>query len=292
MKGFIMKTFYHLFRIVIFLSIIGCATVPEVRVVQPWTRSQTSTETIPIGAKMKIDITGNTLPLLGNENITSEKIQDKVTYLMERRGFKIDSSNDYVVRCYYKTERVEKFRLSSYLSTSSGSIAALATKSISGASYGLGVSAARTVGAFLSKSSTVANQTAEKTVAFTHTISIDILNNTGKLVWKGESTWDSEELNILRGILPILQLIMSDLPSDQSFKPEIPEVGKFHTNNYYRLECSNIWFACPALPYRIRFLASETTINDRKALAAYVDLIQTAEYALPQGDESDWSDPT
>jgi hypothetical protein len=281
--------------------IFGCATIPEIRVGQPWIRYLNSTENIPAGAKVKIDVTGNTMPLLGSEDLISEKLRDKIIYLMKRRGFLVDlSSYDYFLRCYYKTERVEKFKLSSYFSTASSNISALATKAVSASAFGLGVIAARTISAFSSSSATSSSQVVEKAVAFTHTISIDILDKTGKLVWKGESTWDSEVLDLINRIVPALQLILSDLPSDRSFKPKVSEVKNTHTQNYYRLECRNTWFACPALPYRIRFegrystaenSSLPTSISDPIALAAYVDLIQTAEYALPEGDESDWKNP-
>ena len=138
-------------------------------------------------------------------------------------------------------------------------------------------------------------------MSYTHTLAIEITNRKSDLVWKGESTWDSGELNLINRIIPALQLILSDLPSDKTFKPEIPEVRDSHVQNFYKLECDEIWFTCPALPYRILFAQHSPLDNEEVsipsyvknpyALAAYIDLIQTAEYALPAGDEKDWNDP-
>jgi hypothetical protein len=116
------------------------------------------------------------------------------------------------------------------------------------------------------------------------------------MVWKGKAAWDSYELNIIKRILPAIQLILSDLPFDPTYRPEISEVKKSHIENYYNLECQGNWFTCPALPYCIFFeeekakkgiitgtVLSEpglSSIKDPNAFAAYLDLIQTAEFAL------------
>lgn len=169
-----------------------------------------------------------------------------------------------------------------------------------GATSGLGVSIARTISALSSRSTTVGTQSAEQILSYTHTIAIEISSKDGLALWKGESTWDTGDLNILIGIIPALQLILSDLPSDRSVRPEVPEVKDTHINNYFRLMCKDAWFTCPALPYRIYFAEHSQSIagpkapvgiNNPNALAAYVDLVQTAEYALPGGDEKAWKNP-
>jgi hypothetical protein len=72
-----------------------------------------------------------------------------------------------------------------------------------------------------------------------------------------------------------------------------------HTTNYYEQEVKGNWFYCPALPYRVTFekpadLSQSSglpgSIKNPNVLAAYLDLIQTAEYALP-GAGSDWKNP-
>lgn len=281
---------------------VGCTSVPTVRVARPWIRALKSTDTIAVGSKLKIEVSGNTLPLLGGEDLTIQGIRDKITFLLRRRGYVIENSSyDYAVQLSYKTERADKLQLSSTVSSASRVNMAFATNSVAGATSGLGVSIARAVGAITNQSSIVSEQSAEQMLSYSHTISIEIRNRTGKLVWKGESTWDSENLDLLSRLLPALQLILSDLPSDKKFRPDVPEVKGSHTENYYRLEVLDTWFTCPALPFRIWFKEPEPGTNSKpyipssvhtaNALGAYLDLLQTAEYALPSGDDDDWKNP-
>jgi hypothetical protein len=291
-----------LFPLFFSMMILGCATVPSLRVPQPWIRSLKSSQPINTISKLKIDLSGSTVPLLGNEQLTADRIREKLSYLLKRRGFSIDiSSPEYVVALLYKTERSDKFRLSSAVASTNVQAYAIVTSSGAGATSGLGVSIARAVSALATRSTTVSEQSAEQMLSYTHTISIEFRNRDGLVVWKGESTWDSDELNLINRIVPAIQLILSDLPSDRATKPEIPEVKGSHVLNYYRLECEDTWFTCPALPYRILFDTRRASAEQKSsiprsvenphALAAYVDLIQTAEYALPDGDEKDWKDP-
>ena len=293
-----MKRYITLISFLTYLLIAGCATVPTLRVSKPWIRSLKSAEVIDPTKAIKIEASGSTSPLVGSEQLTSDILRSHLIRLITRRGFNIDDqSYFYLVKLTYRTERNDKMMISSSVSSTNSQAYALSTST--GATSGLGVSIARAIGLLASHSITVTSQTVDNTLSYTHTISIELLNRQGSMLWKGESTWDSQELNLINGIVPALQLILSDLPSDKTVQPEIPEVKNTHVNNYFRLECKDVWFTCPALPYRILFankspfeefvLPSE--IVNQNALAAYVDLIQTAEFALPHGDESDWKDP-
>jgi hypothetical protein len=282
--------------------IVGCATVPTLRVSQPWIRSLKAPQAINPIAKVKVEVSGTTTPLLGNEQLTANEIRERLSYLLKRRGFAIENaSTDYVVQLSYKTERGDKFRFSSAVASTNVQAYAIATGSGAGATSGLGVSVARAVSAVASRSSIVSEQTAEQMLSYTHTIAIELRNKEGLVLWKGESTWDSNQLDLIGGIFPAIQLILSDLPSDKLTRPEIREVKRSHVNNFYKLECEDRWFTCPALPYRILFEVRKinpkektsipSNLKDEFALGAYVDLIQTAEFALPSGDEDDWKDP-
>jgi hypothetical protein len=246
------------------------------------------------------------MPLLGDEQLTAERIRERLSYLLRRRGFAIqEESPDYVVQIFYKTDRNDKFQFSSTFSSYQTSEFAIATTAGAGATSGLGVSIARAVGALGAISSTIGWQSGEQLLPYTHTIAIEIKGQDDHTVWKGEATWDSQELNILNQILTAMQLILTDLPSDTSYRPEAPEVKSSHTKNYFNLCCRGRWFTCPALPYRIFFQEEEAkkgiftravspepklgSIKEPSAFAAYIDLIETAEFALPSGD--DWKDP-
>jgi hypothetical protein len=268
----------------------------------PWIRSLKTTDRINTNSKLKIEVSGSTLPLLGNGELTDEKIREKLSLLLERRGFSVDSSSaDYIVTLIYKTERHDRFRSYSSVASTNFQAFGISTSAGAGATSGLGVSIARAVSALASKSTTVSEQTTEQMLSYIHTISIEFRQRNKQVIWKGESTWDSDELNLINRIVPALQLILSDLPSDIGTRPEVPEVKENHISNYFKLECENNWFTCPALPYRIFFEGGRSSgksgstvprgVENPSALAAYVDLIQTAEYALPDGDEKDWNDP-
>jgi len=301
-----MRKYLLTFLFFCLLFIVGCATVPSYRVPQPWIRSLKSNQQIDPTKSIKIEVAGVTSPLLGNEQLTSEKLRSTLTQLIKRRGFTLATGDyDYLVKLSYKTDRADKMKLSSSISTANTHSSMVSLKTGAGATSGLGVSVARAIGLLSSSSSTVAAQSIEQVLSYTHTISIEICGRDGGLLWKGESTWDSEELNLINRIVPALQLILSDLPSDKSVRPEIPEVKGTHVKNYYRLECYDFWFTCPALPYKIIFsdnnsrgsidklipISIPSGVSDLKAFAGYVDLIQTAEYALPNEDEKNWEDP-
>jgi hypothetical protein len=297
-----MKIFFKPIIVMISFLIGGCAIVPSLRVSQPWIRSLKANQIIDPTKTIKIEVTGTTSPLLGSEQLTSERLRSSLIQLIKRRGFTVDNSTyDYLVRLFYKTDRNDKTRFSSTVSSTNSQAYGISTSTGAGATSGLGVSIARAIGVLISRSSAVAAQTAEQMLSYTHTISIELSNREGAILWKGESTWDSEELNLINGIIPALQLILSDLPSDKAVRPDIPEVKETHVKNYYRLECKDVWFTCPALPYRIYFednslpasndISISNDIQNQNAFATYVDLLQTAEYALPDGDEKSWKDP-
>ncbi len=102
-------------------------------------------------------------------------------------------------------------------------------------------------------------------------------------------------------MIPALQILLSWLPNDNTTFPKVREVKEDKMHNYYNLNCKGKSFSCPALPYRIAFgynlgfnmnqnVRSPGSVYDPKAYDAYLDLLQTAEYALPLGDD-DYSFP-
>ncbi|MEA2103571.1 MAG: hypothetical protein U9P79_02865, partial [Candidatus Cloacimonadota bacterium] len=180
---------------------------------------------------------------------------------------------------------------------------ALLSTSGSLTSLGLGVSIAQTISALSNKSNVISQNISKTLKSYTHTISIEIMNTNDELIWQGESTWDSPNINLQSDIKPSIQLIVSNLPENKENLPIVLKVKKEKEENYYNLVCKDKWFSCPALPYKIKFgwrtsaNSSQSIdynipncINDPIALAAYVDLIQTAEFALPSGLK-DYSNP-
>ncbi len=281
------------------LVLTGCATTPTVRIWQPWTRIIESNTSIPLNSKVKIVVEGETLPLLGNNVLLQNDIKKKLKYLLERRGYDIVTDNShFTLILKYKTERHDKLNSSSSMYSSNDNSSILLTTSGALTSLGLGVSVAQTISA-ISNHSLAIYQNSTKTIkTYTHIISVEIYNEEKNLLWQGESYWDSSNIDLQTDIKSSIQLITSNLPKDKEYIPIVSQVKKGKGNNYYFLYCMNKWFSCPALPYLITFNSYQeivddyipASINNPNALPAYVDLIQTAEFALPLGLK-DYSNP-
>lgn len=251
------------------------------------------------GATLEITVDGQTVPLLGAEDLTQLKIKNELTRLILRRGFQVsDSGNQYGLNLTYKTDRNDKLRASSFSSSSNASQMWTGSSSGAGATTGLGIAVARVVGAMSATSATRSSSFIGEEISYTHTVAIEITEPGHGLIWKGEAVWESPELDILRRITPSLQVVLSELPSNSKTVPEVSEVKLSHAPNYYKLECEDTWFSCPALPYWIELrqvgdYPGEVSqcFRDSAAMAAFVDLIQTAEFAVPQGNRRDLRDP-
>jgi hypothetical protein len=301
-----MKKFQSLiyFAIIVgFLLLTGCATTPSVQIWQPWTRVLDSYSHIPLNSKIKISVEGDTNPLLGDNLLLQNNIEQEMKLLLERRGYKIVSDGfQFLLILKYKTERYDKVASSSLMYSSNNNTSASLSTYGSLTTLGLGVSIAQTISAFSNKSNVVSQNIAKTIKSYTHSISIEIMDTNNQLIWQGESTWDSPNLNLQSDSKPSIQLIVSNLPDNKEILPVVSKVKKDKERNYYNLVCNNKWFSCPALPYRIKFGYGSANssqninynipyyINDSFALSAYVDLMQTAEYALPLGLK-DYSNP-
>lgn len=294
-----LKKFNYSIYVIFTISLLlltRCATTPTVQIWQPWTRVLKSEVSIPLNSKIKIIVEGDSKPLLGNELLLQNDIKEKLKYLLERRGYKIVTKDfQFLLTLKYKTERHDKTNFSSLMYSSSNNLSTSLATSGSLTSLGLGVSIAQTVSALSNKSSAISQNISETVKSYTHTISIEISNVINELIWQGESAWDSPNINLQTDIKTSIQLIVSNLPKNKEKLPSVSKVKKGKEENYYNLVCKDRWFSCPALPYRIKFemvSSNNSQISDYSlpsciknpyALAAYVDLIQTAEYVLPLG---------
>lgn len=289
------------------LIISGCASVPAHMGWRPWTRYFETSDVPKTGMVIKTEIAGQVDPLLGTQNLREAKIKEEMDHLLERRGYIIgNDSFEYRMVLTYRTEKEADFAFSSESRTFGLTDVSSRLGSVAGAIYGLGVSAANAVSKVSVSSITVSKSTVEKATSYTHSAALEIFARDGRAVWKGEALWNSAGVDIDSDIFWALQLMLSNLPYNPLIKPEVPEVNEIKACNYYQLYCSGKVFKCPALPYGISF-ESQSLNSDKNytgasfqyvqvevyspnALAAYIDLLQTAEYALPTGD-NDWKDP-
>jgi len=289
------------------ILILGCVTVPTHRTWRPWMRTLSTQSEIPIGTALSVSVSGKTHALLGSEDLVFVELKSEIIDLLERRGFVVsDSSPQHELVLIYGTERVEKQQISS------SNLTVDYLTSVTGSSTGLGVSIAQAVSAASLKSLTAQEQSIETSIEYSHSVAIEIRGANQQLIWKGESTWDTPNLDVTTSIQLAMKLLISALPRDESHRSRVFEVKQSHTLNYFELYCLGRWFACPALPFRISFrtdrLPEETSrrrfdkdnepreislleeVDEESALAAYVDLITNAEYALPLGDKN-WEKP-
>lgn len=247
---------------------------------------------------MNLAVEANTVPLLGSDDLLVQEIDQQAERLLDRRGFVLAAGEGakYSAKLTCKTERDESAEIMLGSKLGFSSTGGLTTTAVT--SLGLGVTTARIVGSSREALYEV-GAIAKKTVPrYEHTVAIEIKEDAGRAVWKGEATWISSDLDVRGDIVPALQLLFSQLPTTNTVYPKVRVVHSSKKMNFYRLFCYGQWYSCPALPYRITFArnnqrlspAQGKQVRNSEAYAAYVDLIQTAEYALPSGSNS-FSDP-
>ncbi len=284
-----MKIAFRINLLVIILFIVGCSVTPKIETYRPWNRSFSTDEIIP-NTTINVLVNGITTPLISDEVLYKNEIKNTLMELLTRRGYNVTDSNPfYQLSLDYRTERFDKtVQLASSYSSSSKYY-------YSSSSSALGVLVASLI-IGQNISSTANSQSVSSTETyFTHTISIKLTDKSNKIIYTGESTWDTKRLNMLSELTSSLQILLSNFPSDLSI---IPRVNKIRTDgqvNYYSVNCNNYWYSCPALPYKIYFQqlyysSLPTSIKNPEALEAFIDLIQTSENALPTGDD-DYKNP-
>ncbi|HMA76260.1 MAG TPA: hypothetical protein VKO43_03015 [Candidatus Krumholzibacteriaceae bacterium] len=279
------------FSIILVSSIfVSCAKTPEVAIWRPWTRTIKTKSNILLNSRFSVNIEGNTKPLLGEESVLQEKIRNNLSNLLKRRGFRIvKDKSDYDLLLRYRTERLTESNININKSYSSSPII---TDTDNSASLATGIFLAAILNNSKSKKGETATQYSE--TGYFHTISLEIKNKKGELIFKGESTWKSEDIDLIYEIKPAIKILICELPKDKKIIPHVRELRKDKVTIFSKLYCNDKWYSCPALPNRIFFpsISSEvenprtsSEVENPRALPAYLDLIQTAEYALPTGTD-------
>lgn len=277
----------------------GCAKAPTVQVWRPWTRLLGDENALPPGSVVRVSIEGISEPLLGEESLLQSNLQEFLEALMVRRGYILRQDGaEYSLVLRYRTIRRDKLYSSSiaYAESRSSMVAVAGTKQ----SSTLAVTIAGILAGMTAESRSKKFETTETLEFYTHTLSLEVLSRRDVLLWKGEATWDSRLVDATSAFPPALHLLVASLPAATDCWPELPKVRSDRVENFFRLECQGHWFSSPALPYRVSFAPLEQFtgqgvriprgVKDRQAFAAYVDLLQTAEHALPQGSDS-FEDP-
>ncbi len=278
------------------LALCGCAATPVVSSWRPWSRVIGDDRGTPQpGERVRLIVTGTTEPLIGDESLFQRQLHDRLGDLIARRGFVVtDSAATWECKLIYHTSAEVALEMSSTNYSSYRATSSVASGARSSGGYGVDWATAllaRTVSA----SSTTSSVGVSQSRGFIHTIALELRKDGGALSWKGEAQWESRRLEITLGMVTALQMLASKLRTSADAVPEIEKVKESHARVYYRLDCEGIVFSCPALSSNIWFPpmlgdALPKGITGPEALAAYGDLIATAEYALPRGKgEKLWS---
>jgi hypothetical protein len=258
---------------------------------QPWARTLKTTTAIPAASRIRVEIKGQNNVLLGDEQLMRNKIQEKLTQVLTRKGLKAGTDTyDFKLILTYKTDRYDKSEAAKIATPRLGGVVPFA---------GQGVTIAGKVGTFAPVVPPQGQSSIEQPALFQHVVSVELFSRAEMPVWKGEESWTTPDPDIQSSLTSILLVLLSDIQSDASFQPIVPEIKLTHTTNYYEQEAKGNWFYSPALPYRVTFekpadlsqsSGLPSSIKNPNVLAAYLDLIQTAEYALP-GAGTDWKNP-
>lgn len=272
--------------IVFTLAVCGCAATPMVSSWRPWSRViGDHTGTPQPGDRIRLAVSGTTEPLIGDESLFQSQLKSRLADLLTRRGFVAsDSGAGWECSLIYRTSAEVALTLnsttySSYRSTS-------ATSASARTSGGYGVDWASALARTTSSAATTSSVTQSR--GFVHSIALEMRRDGSPMSWKGEAQWESRRLEITHGLVTALQMLASKLRASADAVPTVDKVKTTHALVYYRLDCERIVFSCPALPSNIWFppMAGDALprgISGPDALAAYGDLIATAEYALPKG---------
>jgi len=276
----------------------SCSVLPERKIQQPWNRILAGNTNIPLGSVFNIETSGETNSLLGNESLTQDNIKNIATGLIERRGFEVNNSEySYKMKILYSTNQIQK-NLNYHSSTSMLNYNFAENTSYN--KFGLGVSLANSIReANASSQNTVVNMNYD-VISYIHTYSVEIYDKSSNLIWKAETYWNSQDLDIISQSQTKLQILFSNLPYNYSKPIHVKELKKQSKMMKTNTSIRNKVFNCPALPYMIYFdtqqQSSTLTIpiknENERATMAFIDLLQTAEFCLPATQESKWENPT
>lgn len=279
--------------IIIVVSFTSCAITPNIQAPRPWTRTLGQSESIETGTSIYIDVSGDEDHLLLDNSLMDKSVYAVVKEQLNRRNFKIHknkSSADYVLFVDYqsKEEKIVQTEISSFQSSYQESAS----------TSGYGVLAALAVAEQASSSQSRSQVAVAEQTAYKHTLGFSIHQN-DEMVWTGESTWKSSNVDISNRMTSVTQLLLSNLPGYGERTPRVKAVNPEKRNNYFKLFISGNSFVGPSLPYMINFKPLKSVIrteepeikgiSNPRILHAVVDLIQTAEFALPT--DPDYENP-
>jgi hypothetical protein len=283
----------------------GCSSVPQVTVSRPWTRTLSGAAEIPTGASYTLVVKGKTIPLAEDERLLQAELGEHLDELLERRGFrKVATLPDITFTLHYLTDKTGQLNVYTNSTTRAASRSQSASYGVGAASYErtltgvLGSMIAGQVSASSSSSAAATRSYAQETRNYEHSLILEAHTADGRLIWRGESILESDEVDV-RDVVhaPMMQLMLS-LPKNPGSNPRVREVRENRAATFYRLKGWGVRFVGPLLPYAIWFQSTwgrssyvPSAVQDKRAFEAYVDLLRSAELVVPTGQQ-DYSRPT
>lgn len=294
-----MRFYFHnkIYLGALILLLTGCgATTPTLQVPKPWTRTFGEPQNIEKSSTIFLHIEGEEKQLLLNNSLLNEEIYNIIGSQLQRRNFSLSDNRenaDYLLKVRFLSKEVQVMRseLSTYQSSSQLNYSGTST----------GILAALAVGAQSSSNKlSTKTETSSQTV-YRNVVGFVIENANEEIIWTGESTWESSNVDILSLFPTVSQILLSNLPGYGEVTPRVPAVNPEKEENYYKLYIQGRYFVGPSLPYIINFERSLNEpgslnqdlkiegVSDPRISYAVIDLIQTTEYAVPK--DPDYDDP-
>ncbi len=280
---------------------VSCATTPSIHAWRPYTRVLGSTDILNGTRYLNIQVVGDTQPFLGSDQVLNREIERQVIQLLHRRGMQFTEGSEALkLKLSYLTEKTDFASNDLLIGTGSKYSSITSSSTAAGYGAGIGVLLAQMVSGNQQSNSTVISNQTELVTSYRHTLAVEIVDG-DEVMWQSDATWISSTPNILNRLPTALQVIFSNLPNKSDSPVVVPAVKQERENAFYELYCKGNWYTCPALPYRIRFPQSSGSsgkspvsisyfVEGSQAFFAFIDLLQTAEYALPKGSKT-YSNP-
>lgn len=174
------------------ILISSCATTPVVQVPQPWTRSMGDPQLIESNTNIYLNVIGEEKHLLLDNSLIDRNIHSIIENQLIRRNFSITENAqnaDYTLTVNYSSRDVQVMRtaITTYQSASQQNYSRTGT----------GILAALAVGAQASQSETASKAETSSHTAYQHSLGLSFSNMEDEVIWTGESTWESGNVDIL-----------------------------------------------------------------------------------------------
>lgn len=255
---------------------------PSPRIGNPWYQVRQA-QAIPAGAHVSIQVTGKTATLPGEELLLQTALSGTLGGLLARRGYAVVTENpDFIAQAAYETVRREETHFPAEKDDAGNPEWLGDALPVSG----WGVMAARMAEIAAPAQAKVTFPDAPAVTRYLHTVSLEFFDSRGAQVWKGDVVWESNGPDIGRDIVSSFQFLLAALPSTGDVIPQVRKVRAAAGDSYWAVNVNPRWFACPALPHKIYPQCPDAPKGLAAAMEAAADLMQTAEFAVPDGKEN------